>query len=157
MNDPQEIRFVADSMLGRLAKWLRIMGFDTYYRSFYEPGEIKGLINDERLLLSRSRRMVDMYPHSLFISSERVKDQLYEIRDSGYLIIDTSKWFKRCLDCNTELQSTTPVNAREHIPEYVFYQNITSLCFCPLCGRYFWPGSHKNRMSIQLEEWGFPL
>jgi uncharacterized protein with PIN domain len=155
MNKPQEIRFVADSMLGRLAKWLRVMGFDTYYRSFYELEEMEGLILDGRLLLSRSRRVIDMYPDSLFIRSDHVKDQLHEIRESGYLTVDTSRWFTRCLDCNTELQSTTPVNAREHIPEYVFHQNITSVCFCPLCGRFFWPGSHRSKMSSQLAEWEF--
>lgn len=155
MDDSQEIRFLADSMLGRLAKWLRVMGFDTHYQPIYKFDTLDRLICDGRLLLSRNRHITDKYPDSLFIHSDHVKDQLQEIRESGLFPEYASEWFERCLNCNTILEYTSLADAREHIPEYIYYQNITGVRFCPSCGRFFWPGSHRNTMISQLAEWGF--
>ena len=154
--EPQRNRFLADSMLGRLAKWLRVMGCDTHYQPFYKEGIIGPLIHDGRLLLSRHRPTVDKYPNSLLILSDKVQRQLEEVRAHGYLTLDSARWFGRCLTCNILLKEASVEDAREKIPEYVFYQNITTgLRFCRSCERYFWPGSHRRRMISQLEEWGF--
>ncbi|MBW2610460.1 MAG: hypothetical protein JRC68_08980 [Deltaproteobacteria bacterium] len=150
-----EVRFLADSMLGKLAKWLRVMGYDAYYESFDGAHRIYHLVQDGRLLLSRNRPITEQYPDSLLIRSDQVKEQLQEIRDAGYIKADRSKWFMRCLICNIQINEVTREDARENIPEYIFYQNKTAIRFCPSCGRYFWPGSHRNRMIRQLEEWGF--
>ncbi|MFC1820614.1 Mut7-C RNAse domain-containing protein [Thermodesulfobacteriota bacterium] len=150
-----EIRFLADCMLGRLAKWLRVMGCDTHYQPYYNEGVIDRLVHEGRLLLSRHSSIIDQYPNSLLILSDHVKEQLQEIRSKAHLRVDRSKWFRRCLTCNIPLKDVSIEDARENIPEYVFYQNITSVRFCPSCSRYFWPGSHRNRMINQLKEWGF--
>jgi uncharacterized protein with PIN domain len=157
MNDSHKKKFLADSMLGRLAKWLRVMGFDTHYQAIYKLNTIDRLIRDGRLLLSRNRNITDRYPHSLFIYSDHVRDQLREIRESGHIPEYASEWFIRCMNCNTILQYTSRADAREHIPEHIYYQNITSVRFCPSCGRYFWQGSHRDKMIRQLAEWGFSM
>ena len=152
----QRNRFLADSMLGRLAKWLRVMGYDTHYQPFYKEGMIGPLIHDGRLLLSRHKPTIDKYPNSLLILSDKVQRQLEEVRAQGYLSLNNAIWFSRCLTCNTLLNEASVEDAREKIPEYVFYQNITTgLRFCRSCERFFWPGSHRRRMITQLEEWGF--
>ena len=156
MVDPQETRFLADSMLGRLAKWLRVMGFDTHYRPFYREGEIKRLVRDGMLLLSRRRAIIEQYKNSLFIDSDRVKWQLQELRDKGYINLqDRVKWFTRCLVCNIPLREISAKDARENIPEYIYYREKKGIHYCPSCSRYFWPGSHRDHMIRQLEEWGF--
>jgi len=148
--------FIADSMLGRLAKWLRVMGYDTHYQPYYNEGVIATLIHDGRLLLSRHRPAIDMYPDSLLILSDKVQGQLEEMKEHGCLALDNAGWFSRCLICNTLLQEASLEDARAKIPEYVLYQNIAAgLSFCASCGRFFWPGSHRKRMTAQLEEWGF--
>ncbi len=152
--DSEEIRFLADSMLGKLAKWLRVMGFDTHYQPFYEVGVIDRFVNDDFILLSRHRLKIDLYPNSLLILSDKVEGQIQEMRERGYIPSPRSKWFTRCLACNVRLIKVTVEEARENIPEYIFYQNITGIRFCPSCVRYFWPGSHKIRMINQLEKWG---
>ena len=152
---PKVIRFLADSMLGRLAKWLRVMGYDTHYQSAYKKGVMRDLINDGRLLLTRHMPTIDVYPNSLLILSDQINRQLEEIRARGYLTLDTPQWFGRCLTCNTPLKEAALEDARGSIPEYVFYQNTTGLRFCSSCRRYFWPGSHTRRMISQLKEWGF--
>lgn len=152
----QRDRFLSDSMLGRLTKWLRIMGYDTHYQTFYKEGTMGPLIHDGRLLLSRHRSTVNKYPNSLLILSDNVQRQLEEMRVHGYFALDNARWFTRCLACNTFLKEASVEDAREKIPEYVFYQNITTgLGFCCSCERYFWPGSHRMRMISQLEKWGF--
>ena len=151
----ETLRFIADSMLGKLAKWLRIMGCDTHYQAFYHGETLGRLINGGRRLLTRHRETFGHYPKALLIRSDHVGEQLLEMTVDGHLFIDKSKWFSRCLVCNTPLEGVEVDTAREDIPEYVFYNNISDIMSCPSCNRYFWPGSHRQRMVRQLENWGF--
>lgn len=149
------VKFLADSMLGRLAKWLRIMGYDTSYLSFYRKEDMGSLIQEGRTLLSRRKETIDHYPGSLMIRSDHVKEQLYEIRNEFHLKPDRSQWFTRCLICNVLLKKAQIEHLRVNVPDYILYENPTYLRICPSCGRYFWPGSHRERMLNQLEDWGF--
>ena len=149
------MRFLADSMLGRLAKWLRIMGYDTHYLSFYRKKDMAPLIGEGRTLLSRHKETVNRYPGSLMIYSDHVKEQLSEIRNEFQIKPNKSQWFTRCLICNVPLKRAQIEHLRVNIPDYILYKNPTHLRICPSCGRYFWPGSHRERMLNQLEDWGF--
>ncbi|MDP6179442.1 MAG: Mut7-C RNAse domain-containing protein [Desulfatiglandales bacterium] len=150
-----EVKFVADSMLGRLAKWLRALGYDTHYQPFYKEGIIKQLTSRGRMLLYRQRSGIIPYPNSMLIHSGHVKDQLHEMKNQINLTSDRSKWFSRYLSCNVPLKVAEAGDALENVPEYVFYQSPSGIRACPYCGRYFWPGSHRERMIRQLEKWGF--
>ena len=150
-----EVRFIADSMLGRLAKWLKVMGYDTHYQPLFTEDVIGHFVHEGRQLLSRHRPTVDHYSNSFFIHSDHIRGQLHEMGSSDLITTDRSKWFSRCLICNVTLNAAEPGVVRESVPEYIFYQNITGIRSCPSCGRYFWPGSHRQRMIMQLEEWGF--
>lgn len=151
------MEFIADSMLGRLAKWLRVMGYDVHYQIHYKHLQIETLVQEGRLLLSRKRQVVDLYPGAVFIASDHVRDQLLELKRGRRLKSDPSKWFTRCLVCNAPLVKADPSTAREDIPEYVFYKNPEGIRQCPSCTRYFWPGTHRQRMVRQLSEWGWTL
>jgi uncharacterized protein with PIN domain len=150
-----EARFIADSTLGRLAKWLRIMGYDTIYQSFYRKDDITEFVREGRRLLSRKQATVTHYPFSLLIRSDHLKAQLHEMEDAGVITPDRSRWFTRCLICNMLLEEADTRVARQNVPEYVIYQTPPMIRFCPSCSRHFWPGSHRERMKRQLEEWGF--
>ena len=151
----KEVKFVADSMLGKLAKWLRILGYDTIYQSYYRTGIIDRLMKEDRCLLSRHEKTVTQYTSALLLHSDRVGEQLAELERLIPLKPDQSKWFSRCLICNALLKEAKEDKAWGNIPEYVFYQNIKGIRFCPSCGRYYWPGSHRTNMMSQLREWGF--
>ncbi len=150
-----EIRFVADSMLGRLAKWLKVMGYDTHYQSSYRRDEIGQLVHGGRRLLSRHAQTTERYANALLIRSEHVREQLREMNKGGNLRVDRSKWFTRCLICNVPLRDVKASDAGANVPEYVLYENITGIRSCPSCERHFWPGSHRTRMMRQLKEWDF--
>lgn len=126
-----EKRFLADSMLGKLAKWLRIMGYDTHYQPFYRKGVIDDLIRDRRLLLTRDTSIVGRNLKSFLVLPDNVKEQLDQMRACGFLDINRSQWFSRCLICNMKLERVSTKETLANIPEYVRYQNNPIVSYCP--------------------------
>ena len=149
-------KFVADAMLGKLAKWLRVMGYDVRYQSHYPSGLIDRLVrNEARTLLSRRLKTVAGYQDAFLITADSVREQLLEMKIHGLLTLGRSSWFTRCLRCNTLLKEATLEEASFNIPDYVLNEKVGKISVCPSCGRYYWPGTHRVRMEKQLEEWGF--
>jgi uncharacterized protein with PIN domain len=148
------LKFVADTMLGKLSKWLRVLGHDTHYQGFYKPGALHVWVKDGGRLLTRQEKIASRYDQSLLIRSVGVKDQLLELRERLDLVPERSAWFTRCIVCNEPLQGVSPGEARDNVPEYIFYLNMNQIRRCPSCGRYYWPGSHRQRMIKHLLEWG---
>lgn len=148
-----EIRFLADAMLGSLARWLRVMGYDTHYRTSYTMEELGKLLSGGRMLLSRHRKTILYCPFSLLILSDHIGEQVRQIKAAGWLHPDRSRWFTRCLRCNVFLEVADPREARENIPDHVFSHNPEGVRTCPSCKRYYWPGSHREKMLTQLQEW----
>ena len=153
MNDKSD-SFVIDATLGRLAKWLRIMGIDAHYQTSYKKMEIENLIKKGRILLTGSRALRDSLKPSILIKSDKVQFQLMEMDKHGLLPKTNDNWFKRCIRCNTPLKSVKIKDAQGRIPEYIVSQNIEGIRHCPSCNRYFWPGSHRGKMLKQIIEWG---
>ena len=123
-------------MLGKQAKWLRILGFDTHYQTHYTPGALAALVKGGRVLLSRHQGTVDQYPGSVCIQPNLVGDQLAQLKKEAFFSPDRATWFSRCLICNTLLEDAPIDEAREHVPEYVFHENSTEIQFCPTCNNY---------------------
>ena len=151
------MRFVVDSMLGRLSKWLRALGYDTHYQPYYRPDAIDAFLIKGSILLTRHQRRAELAAHAVLLHGNRVGEQLIELKNELHLEPDRSVWFHRCLRCNAVLKRASRLEARENIPEYVFYQNLSEIRFCPMCGRFYWKGSHRLRMERQLIEWGFHI
>ncbi len=149
------MRFVADIMLGRLAKWLRVLGLDTHYRPFDPLRPILQMAQEGRIPMTRTEKLVPMLKGVVFIRPNSIGDQLIQLRRTLSLAPPHDSWFSRCIRCNVALKEIPEEKARDNVPEYVFYENMKNIRFCPSCGRYFWPGSHRIRMERQLEQWGF--
>ena len=155
-NMMENVRFVADSMVGKLAKWLRVLGYDTHYQPHYSPEAIDAFVREGRLLLTRHKRRAERVSNAaVLIRCNGIREQLMELKRDLHLEPARSIWFSRCLICNAILRQAREGVAGAKIPEYVLYQNRTNISCCPLCGRHFWPGSHRARMEKQLKEWGF--
>jgi len=147
-------KFVVDAMLGKLAKWLRVLGYDTRYESckssVWEKEKIK-----PRWVLTRNTSTARNRPEAILLYSDHVAQQLAELRKKIRINPHRSQWFTRCLVCNTPLERPQPESEPDNVPEYVYYHNRTAIRYCPTCKQYFWPGSHRSRMLHQLKAWGF--
>ncbi len=155
MNTTKQILFVADSMLGKLARYLRIMGYDTIYQKTYSGQRLSELVAEGRVLLTRSTIRVKEYPHAVSIDRDLVKDQLTVLDSNLRLSRDQEKWFTRCSICNSPLSKVDREGAQAHVPDYVFLRYPEKIQFCPSCKRFYWPGTHRERMLARLKDWGF--
>jgi len=147
--------FVADSMLGKLARYLRTMGYDTVYQSSYTDQGLSELVMEGRILLTRNQTTARQYSSAIFIGGDLVRHQLKAVDTAVRLSRDHSKWFSRCLICNSPLSKAEGKVARQHVPDFVFSNYGERIFFCPLCERFYWPGTHRERMIEKLQEWGF--
>jgi hypothetical protein len=149
-----EDRFVAEPMLGKLAKWLRMIGYDVLYQRSYREEDLIRFTAQGRRLLSRRTEAQAHHPGVILIRSDHVGEQLKELRNLGCLKLDRSKFFTRCLRCNVPLREADLESARSSLPDYVWHENLSGIRCCPECGRFFWPGTHRDRMLRQLAGWG---
>ena len=148
-------KFLADAMLGRLAKWLRVMGYDTHYQPSYGPGQITSLVKGGRLLLTRNSQWLRRSTDTVFVRPDHIKEQLRQLHREGWIEADRKSWFTLCLLCNEPLLDAPLESVRENVPEHLFFNSPSAIRFCPSCNRFFWPGSHRQNMLAQLEAWGF--
>ena len=138
-------RFVADVMLGRLAKWLRIAGFDVLYSNRFSDDELIALSNSEgRVLLSLDSRLLVRKAVKNFIYLENwdLEKQIRQILD----VMKVARYptpLSRCLSCNEVLKEIPRESARDRVPAYVYE---TQSCFksCPGCRKVFWSGTHPR-------------
>ena len=149
-----EDRFVAEPMLGKLAKWLRVMGYDVTYQRSYREEDLERFMAEGRRLLSRRLKARASIPGVILIRSDHVGEQLKELETLGYLKFDRSRFFTRCLTCNVTLKEADPEVARSSLPDYVLHENPSRILCCPDCNRFFWSGTHREKMLKQLEDWG---
>jgi hypothetical protein len=139
------MRLVADAMLGRLAKWLRVVGFDTLYWRGDDAGLLRLARAESRLLLTRDTRLPSQLPlgHSLFIQSDRYDEQLRQV-------IDRLGWppriGHRCLRCNRLLETADKAELCGRVPEFVWHRH-EHFARCPGCRRIYWEGTHYQHMT----------
>jgi hypothetical protein len=146
--DNEKIKFIADEMLGKLAKWLRTIGYDTVY--YNDGGADSGLVQrsleEDRIILTRDTRLVErkLARNYVLIKSDNVWEQFEQVVKE--LALDTkSRLFTRCLICNKELMSVDKTSVRDLVPVYT-YQTQNEFYKCPDCKRVYWPGTHKDSM-----------
>jgi uncharacterized protein len=158
--DMDEPRFFADAMLGRLARWLRVLGFDTAYdATLADPALVRLAEADGRVLLTRDRHLLlDLRPaRALEIRSDVPLEQLQSVVKALGLT-PPSELFTRCLVCNAALPpALSEADALPLLPPRA--RGLPGpVRVCPQCGRVYWPGSHVRRMRRALERalpgWG---
>jgi hypothetical protein len=146
------MKFIADAPLGKLAKWLRILGYDTIY--FREKGLTKLIERaerEDRIILTRNRHLKRLSEEKkyLFITQDQPWLQLKEVIQA-YNIKKGEEAFSRCLSCNHPLQNITKSEAEGKVPEYV-YDTQNNFFTCPQCHRIYWPGTHLQRMEEKID------
>jgi len=152
-DEPDPRRFIADVMLGRLAKWLRISGFDVLYSNKFSDNELVRISNNEgRVLLSRDTRLLirKAVREFIHIESQDLQEQIRQVFDALNLE-GLPSLLTRCLSCNEALREITREAVRGIVPSYVF-ETQEKFKLCPKCGKIFWAGTHRNSVVQNLEK-----
>jgi uncharacterized protein with PIN domain len=138
-------------MLGRLARWLRIAGYDTRYDAQVEDSDlVRTALEEERFVLTRDRALPQEWsvPDVLVLDSEDPLEQLREVVDRFELDWRT-RAFSRCSRCNALVEPAELRECADRVPKGVLVQRV-ALARCPGCGRLYWEGSHTERMRRVL-------
>jgi uncharacterized protein len=146
-------RFLADAMLGRLARWLRAIGLDTAYEVAAEDRDlVRRAWQEGRVLLTRDRRLPREWtvPAVYLPEPEVPIEQLAEVVE-GFDLDWRAGMFTRCLVCNTPFQPAPETLIQERVPHRV-RRHRTRFARCPVCDQLFWEGSHTERMRRRLAE-----
>jgi len=149
------MKILCDHMLGSLATWLRILGFDTFYPDATMTDEeiIKRAKTEHRLLITRDKalfikakkeqvRTVNLQTTHL---TEQLKQTLHTIP------FDTSLMFTRCTVCNTLLKAVDKNTVKQHVPPKVF-ETKDVFWYCDVCDKYYWMGTHYDNMMRTINK-----
>ncbi|MDP8011218.1 MAG: DUF5615 family PIN-like protein [Thermoplasmata archaeon] len=144
------MKFIVDSMLGKLAKYLRFLGYDTLYpdNKVTDNEIIETAKKENRILITRDREMASRYEKSFLIRSLDSMEQLKIIVKTFNL--NSDHLLSRCSICNTELIKINKEKVKGKVPENV-YKNFNEFFVCPSCGRYYWFGSHAQKIENTLK------
>ena len=147
-------KFIVDINVGRLATWLRIMGYDTTFPRTASDNELVRLaLKEDRLLITRDsgfllRRSVRLGQLGmLYVVPDDLRGQLRQLIRELHLNLD--KGFSRCLRCNEPLAPVDKAAVAEGIPDYVA-RTQTVFSQCSSCHRVYWPGTHWSNMIDEL-------
>lgn len=145
-------RFLCDHMLGTLARWLRLLGYDTAYPGALEDAELLGLAEREgRVLLTRDR---DLAARDVAVTLYIVSDELdAQIRQVLLKIAPPAEDpMSRCSVCNGVLRDADAQEVRGKVPEGVLRRQ-QRFWRCAGCGKYYWQGTHWEGMQPRIEEY----
>jgi len=140
--------FLADAHLGGLARFLRMLGFDTLHDPRWPDLEIRRFAREEsRIVLTRDRGllMCREIARGCYVRAIRVEAQLAEVV-ARYHLKDKARPFTLCLCCNVALENLPKEEAAGRVPDRVL-QLHDRFTRCSACGRIYWPGTHYERMK----------
>ncbi len=150
---PQPIAFILDVHLGKLTRWLRLLGFDCRYRNDFSDEQIARLaLAEHRIILTRDRGLLKRgcVSHGYLIGSGQLREQLKEVI-TRYHLQDNLHPLSRCPQCNTLLHDVDKEQIRHRLqPRTERYYKRFRLC--PTCDTLYWQGSHYEKIVQRIEE-----
>jgi uncharacterized protein with PIN domain len=155
MNSDTLPRFVADTMLGRLVRWLRILGCDVLYGpNFSGKGLLRAARDERRIVLTRDKRLARSFdlPPLLLVEDDRFREQVRQVV-TAFGLEGRARLFSRCASCNAEIEDVGPEAAAAVVPEFVL---ATQPGFrrCTGCGHLYWQATHVERVRRELAGMG---
>ncbi len=141
--------FAAEKTLGKLAKWLRILGFDTLFEPDWKQETFIEKAKN-RIFLTKTRHRADnitSFPNRIFIHSNDPFEQLIQVLKTIGIPsaeIEQLDWFSRCIQCNRPVVEIDKTEVSGKVPDYV-YQTHDRFTICSRCQKIFWHGTHVDR------------
>jgi len=153
------LKFIVDNNVGKLAKWLRMMGYDTlFFDGSNDARMISIALAEERVVLTRDTQIMKRgvitkgRVKAVLPQSDEPELQMRQVIDS--LNLDCQfKPFSICLECNQPLEQRGKEQVEDRVPPYVF-QTQNQYMECPNCHRIYWRGTHWQRMREKLNRFG---
>ncbi len=149
-------RFIVDHNVGRLAKWLRIMGYDAVLFTDRDDGRMLNIaLSEGRIILTRDRQVMVRHAvtsgkvKALLIRDDRLDRQLRQVVID--LALRDAQPFTRCIECNALLVRASATRLKDRVPPYV-YATQDKYKECPRCHRIYWRGTHLQAMARALDE-----
>ncbi|MBP7149634.1 MAG: Mut7-C RNAse domain-containing protein [Acidobacteria bacterium] len=143
--------FIADAMLGRLARWLRLLGFDVLYDASWDDATIaRAAAAGGRVVLTRDHALLQrrLVREGLLVDSDDLGAQLRQVlRFTGPP--DPALMFSRCAVCNTPVVPASAAEVAGTVPPFVL-RHRAQFVRCTGCGRVYWPGTHRERALAEL-------
>ncbi len=136
-------------MLGKLAKWLRTLGFDARSMPLDDRARIDSLLSGGFIPVTRREKLRDI-EGVVFIRDNNQFEQLKELIAALNIMPEELRPFSRCSLCNAELIQMPKEAVFGAVPDYVF-ETVSDFRKCPDCARVYWPGSHRKRMMDKLK------
>ena len=142
----ENFKFITDASLGRLAKWLRLLGYDTVVFTKEAGRDLMRQANAERrIVLTRRHDMTERQFSGILhlITDVDAGRQINDVIEKFSLKTDRQKMFGICLECNEKLSTVSREEVRDLVPQYVF-ENCTEYNRCPKCRKIYWTGTHER-------------
>jgi uncharacterized protein with PIN domain/sulfur carrier protein ThiS len=146
-------RFILDAHLGKLAVYLRMLGFDALYRNDYGDEELSEVAASERrILLTKDRGLLkrSAVTHGYCVRGSNYREQLIEVL-RRFDLVNSVAPLERCLRCNAMLEPVSKEAVIHRVPP-VSRAHYDEFQQCPGCGRIYWGGSHYRRMQRFIEQ-----
>ena len=151
-----DTKFIVDDNVGRLAKWLRMIGYDAWFSNNTDDGRLIHIaMKENRVLLTRDTQIMQRRVitggklKALLVKDDNPKEQLRQVIAELNLNC-LSRQFTRCLECNHLLEPRSKEEVRDLVPPYVSHTQ-SQYMQCPQCQRIYWRGTHWQRMKQELE------
>ena len=152
-----ELKFIVDNNVGKLAKWLRIMGYDTvFFDDIDDSRMVAKALAESRVILTRDTEIMKRglvtsgRLKAILISSEEPEKQMRQVIKT--LNLDCQfRPFALCLECNQPLVEKNKDQVKDRVPPYVF-QTKSQYVECPACHRIYWRGTHWQAMTKKLKK-----
>jgi uncharacterized protein with PIN domain len=141
------MKFIADAMLGKLAKRMRLFGFDVLYDPAFDDNAIIRLaLEQNRVILTRDTGLASrpLAQNPILIKNDLVDEQLKQVLDA--FTMPDNDAFTRCSVCNEQLSELNKQEARNLVPDHII-STVNVFWRCGKCGRVYWKGSHVRNMT----------
>ena len=144
-------KFAADAMLGALARWLRLLGYDTTYSKDVTDDELVAVSKrDGRVVLTRDRQVAKNAAHAVFVPPGTLDDELLTVARALRLDLPDEPPAVRCSVCNGLLEPAPSATAADGVPARVVELRL-DIWRCPGCRRHYWRGTHIESMAERLK------